>query len=134
MAWSVDDQQSWNIHWYFEEGLALFHLFDKFFRREESCTYLLGDTASLALLNVGVTDLVEQSGFACVDVTKNAADWASELSLLAGEIGAIVTPFAGLLLFLFLFSLFHHMSDFLLSWLLGFLLLVFLSCSLVGLF
>lgn len=134
MARGVDDQQSWNVDWYFIKRLAFFNLFDELFRREESSTNLLGDTTSLALLDVGVADLVEQCGFTGVDVAEDAADWASELSLLASEIGAIVTPFVGFFLLLFLLGLFHHMSNFFLSRLLTFLLFVLLSWGLICLF
>lgn len=133
MAWGVDDQQSWNIDWYFIEGLAFLNLFDELFRREESSTDLLGDSAGLALLDVGVADLVEQCSLAGVDVAEDAADWTSEFSLLTGEIGAVVTPFVRFLFFLFLLCLFHHMGDLLLSWLFAFLFFVLLW-GLVGLF
>lgn len=133
MARGVDDQQSWNVDWYFIEGFAFLYLFDELFRREEGGTDLLGDAAGLALLDVGVADLVEQRGFAGVDVAEDAADWASEFSLLAGEIGSIVTPFVGFLLLFFLLGLLHHVCDLLLSGLFAFLLFVFL-CRLVGLF
>lgn len=133
MARGVDDQQSWNIDWYFIEGFAFLYLFDELFRREESGTDLLGDAAGFALLDVGAADLVEQRSFAGVDVAEDAADWASEFSLLAGEIGSIVTPFVGFLLLFFLLGLLHHVCDLLLSGLFAFLLFVFL-CRLVGLF
>ena len=133
MARGVDDQQSWNVDWYFIEGFAFLYLFDELFRREEGGTDLLGDAAGLALLDVAVADLVEQRGFAGVDVAEDAADWASEFSLLAGEIGSIVTPFVGFLLLFFLLGLLHHVCDLLLSGLFAFLLFVFL-CRLVGLF
>lgn len=134
MARGVDDQQSRDVDWYFIEGLAFLNLFDELFRREESSTDLLGDTTSLALLDVSVTDLVEQCGLTGVDVAEDAANWASELSLLAGEIGAIVTPFVGFLLLLFLLGLFHHVGDLFLSRLLTFLLFVLLSWGLICLF
>ncbi len=69
MAWSIDNEQTRNIYLYFKEAFAFVDLFDKFFLREEGGTDLLGNTSGFSLLDVGMPDLIEKSGFSGIDVT-----------------------------------------------------------------
>jgi len=121
MAGSVDDEQAGHVDVHLIEALALADLGDEFVLGEEGGTDLLGDTACLALLHVGVSDLVEQCGLAGVHVAQNAADGTAELSEFACEVCVVVLE--QLRLFLLLLVL-DHLLDLLLSGLLSLLLLL----------
>lgn len=69
MAWGIDDEQTGDIYFHFEETLAFVDLFNKFFLREESGTDLLGNTSCFSLLDISMSDLIEKSGLSGIDVT-----------------------------------------------------------------
>jgi len=127
VAGSVDDEQAGHVDVHFVEALALADFRDELVLREEGGTDLLGDTACLALLHVGVPDLVEQGGLAGVHVAQDTADGTAELSGFACEVGMVVLEQFGLLLLLLVLD---HLLDLLFGGLLALLLLLrlFFGC------
>ena len=99
---SVDNEQSRNVDISGEEIFAFVHFKHKLLFGEESGSYLLCDASSLTFLNIGLSDLVQKSSFSSIDMTQDAADWASVLSCLSGEIESVVLQQLCLHLFLFL--------------------------------
>lgn len=114
MAWSIDDEKSWNIHVNGHEFSALLDLLDQLGPREECRSDLLGDTACFIFLHVGVTDLVQQSGLAGIDMTQYATDRRSVLALsIGGKRKFVVLEYLQLRLVLLDFHLWRSLLLFL---------------------
>ena len=91
VARGVNDQQARNVHIHVQELFALADFFVQFFLREKCCSNLLGDTSSLAFLDVGTSDLVQKGSLTGIDVSQDGANGASELSLLPFEENTVVS-------------------------------------------
>jgi hypothetical protein len=101
VAWSINNEKSGNIDIDREEIFAFTDFFNQFILREESGTDLLSNSSCFSFLNVGLSDFIQESSFTCVDVSQDAADRASVVSHLPGEIAMIVFEKLGLFLFFF---------------------------------
>ena len=80
MAWSIDDQEAWQLQ--FEVTHARRHdvnVLLQIVRREVSGTNLLRDTASFVGLDISLAQLVENQSLARVDVTHDTDDGAAQL-------------------------------------------------------
>lgn len=86
----INNKQSWNGHLNIHNLFAFGNLFDKLGLREKGSTDLLGNTTSLAFLNICSTDLVKKGCLTGVDVPQNTAYWTTILSLNIFEILAFV--------------------------------------------
>ena len=79
MSRSVYDEEAWEFHFYIESLLVQFgHFLLELCSREKRGSDLLGDSALLSILDFGLSDVIEDFGFACVDVSHDADDWTSE--------------------------------------------------------
>lgn len=104
VAWRVDDEEAGQLQ---VELLSVIHALQEFNQiclREPGCTDLLGNTASLAGLDVGSSKFVKDERLACVDVTHDTNDRTSELLLLC----LFTSPFD---LFEALFLKFHTLCS-----------------------
>ena len=90
MAGRVDDQQSRNINKRGEKILALIDLIGKLLMREESGTNLLSNTSSLSFLNIGLSDLIEKSSFACIHMPQDATHGTPVISFFSGKVYSVV--------------------------------------------
>jgi hypothetical protein len=104
----IDDQETGHLE--LEAAVAVDHgrlLLDGVYR-EVGSTDLLGNTTSFALLDVGLSNLVEQLRLSGIDVTQNTADGRAQVVLGPrgkGSLVSLLSPLGGFLLALCLSGL-----------------------------
>lgn len=81
MTWGVDDEETGNLELELAIGVDDRRLLLDCIDREVRCADLLRDASRLALLDVGLPDLVEQLGLSGIDVPENTANRRAEVVL-----------------------------------------------------
>ena len=82
VTWRVYDQQSRDIHIFFQSLKQGSADFGECVYWEVACADVLGDSADFAVLDSAFSDFVQQLGFSCIDVTENRNDRLSYGQLL----------------------------------------------------
>lgn len=110
MARSINNKQTWNIYIHFKETFTFIHLLNQFFLREKCGTNLLGNTSSFSLLNVSVSNFIQECSFSSINMAQNTTYWTSKFSNLSSKIISIIFK-NSCILFLLLFLFIHHMLN-----------------------
>ena len=80
MAWSVDDEEAWQFEVKLFATLHVCNVPLQVLLREVSGTDLLSDTTGFIGLHIRLSQLIQDEGLTCVDVTHDANDWTAKLS------------------------------------------------------
>ena len=97
MTRCINDHKAWNFKFEIQKIFAFYNLFSEFLKGEESGTNLLGNSTGFTFLDVGFSDLIQESGLTSIDVPQNSANWASELSYLLFEKDTIISQYTAFL-------------------------------------